>query len=117
MKYLKQFCIILIICFAGDLLHTYLNIPIPGNVMGMLLLLFCLYTGIIKLSMIEDMSKFLLDHLAIFFIPSAVGIVAYFAILEGKWLALISISFISTIIIAAITGLTVQVLMRRGTNE
>ena len=113
MKYLVQFGIILVVCFMGDVLHNALAMPIPGNVMGMLLLLLFLLTGIIKLSMIEDVSNFMLKHLSFFFVPAAVGLITCFSILEGKWLALTIISVVSTAIIAVTTGITVQILMRR----
>jgi holin-like protein len=97
----------------GDLLHNYLHLAIPGNVLGMLLLLIFLSTGIIKLSMIEDVSNFMLKHLSFFFIPAAVGLITCFTILEGKWTALMFISVVSTFIIAVVTGMTVQILMKR----
>ncbi len=113
MKYLIQFAIIFAICFMGDLLQSYFNLHIPGNVLGMMLLLLFLLTGIIKLSMIEDVSNFLLKHLSFFFIPAAVGLITCFSILEGKWTALMFISVVSTFIIAVVTGATVQILMKR----
>lgn len=113
MKYVVQFAIILAICFLGDLLHDLLHIPIPGNVLGMVLLLIFLLTGILKLSMIEDVSNFMLKHLSFFFIPAAVGLITCFTILEGKWAALLFISVVSTFIIAVVTGMTVQILMKR----
>lgn len=113
MRYVIQFAIILAICFMGDLLQSYFNLPIPGNVLGMVLLLFFLLTDIIKLSMIEDVSNFMLKHLSFFFIPAAVGLMTCFSILEGKWTALMFISVVSTFIIAVVTGMSVQILMKR----
>ncbi len=113
MRYVIQFAIILAICFIGDLLHTYLDLPVPGNVLGMLLLLILLLTGVIELSMIEDVSNFMLKHLSFFFIPAAVGLITCFTILEDKWTALMFISVVSTFIIAVVTGITVQILMKR----
>lgn len=113
MNYIVQFTIILAVCFLSDLLHDYLHLPMPGNVLGMLLLLVLLLTGTIKLSMIEDVSNFMLKHLSFFFIPAAVGLITCFSILEGKWTALVLISVISTFIIAIVTGITVQLLMSR----
>ncbi|WP_407356299.1 CidA/LrgA family protein [Methanolobus sp. WCC5] len=113
MKYIIQFLIILAICFTGELFHTYFHLPVPGNILGMLLLLLFLLTGVIKLSMIEDVSNFMLKHLSFFFIPAAVGLITCFTILEGKWTVLMLISVVSTFIIAVVTGATVQLLMRR----
>lgn len=79
----------------------------------MLLLLLLLLTGLLKMSMIEDVSNFMLKHLSFFFIPAAVGLITCFSVLEGKWTALMFISVVSTLIIAVVTGLTVQLLMKR----
>ncbi|TQD24384.1 CidA/LrgA family protein [Methanolobus vulcani] len=113
MKYIIQFAIILAICYLGDLIHSYLPIPVPGSVLGMVLLLVLLLTGVVKLSMIEDVSNFLLKHLSFFFIPAAVGLITCFTVLEGKWTALFIISVVSTFIIAVVTGATVQLLIKR----
>ena len=105
---LKQFSIILIIYFLGELLQKAFGLPIPGNILGMLILFFGLYTGIIKLKMIDRISDFLLDNLAFFFLPAGVSLITCFAVLEGKWTAVLGVSIISTVITLGITGLTVQ---------
>ena len=113
MRYIIQLAIVLAICFIGDTLHNFFNLPIPGNILGMMILLVLLLTGILKLSMIEDVSNFLLKHLSFFFIPAAVGLITCLSILEGKWTALMFISVVSTFIVAVVTGMTVQILMKR----
>lgn len=107
-KLLRQFCLILVICFIGEFLHRILNIPIPGSVIGMVILLIALLSGIIKLEMLEEVSEFLLKHLAFFFVPASVGLISCLGLLKGKWVAVMSILLISTAVIIAITGLTVQ---------
>ena len=64
-KYLVQFGIIFLASFLGELLYTSLDIPIPGNILGMLLLLLFLLTGLLKLSMIEDVSNFMLNDMIV----------------------------------------------------
>jgi holin-like protein len=110
MKFLRQFAIILVICFIGEGLHHFLNIPIPGNVMGMLLLLIALSTGVIKLKAIEEVSEFLLSHLAFFFVPAGVGILACLDVIKGNFFSIITIVLVSTIVVMAVTGITIQVL-------
>lgn len=110
MKFLRQFAIILVICFIGEGLHRFLNIPIPGNVMGMLLLLIALSTGVIKLKAIEEVSEFLLSHLAFFFVPAGVGILACLDVIKGSFFSIITIVLVSTIVVMAVTGITIQVL-------
>ena len=108
MKILRQVLIILVICFLGDFLHRLFHLPIPGNVLGMIILFVCLCTGIIKLEMIQEISDFLLDHLAFFFVPAGVGLVACTGILAGKWLIFLGLCLLTTVIIMVVTGHTVQ---------
>lgn len=110
MKLLRQLSIILVICFIGEVIHRFLHIPIPGNVLGMIILLIGLSTGLIKLSYIEEVSQFLLKHLAFFFVPAGVGIIACLNIIKGSLLSILAIVGISTVVVMATTGITVQFL-------
>ncbi|HWQ44146.1 MAG TPA: CidA/LrgA family protein [Methanosarcina barkeri] len=105
---LKEFSIILIIYFLGELLQKISGLPIPGNVVGMLILFLGLYTGIIKLKMIGKISDFLLDNLAFFFLPAGVSLITCFSLLEGKWTAILEVSLLSTVITLGVTGLIVE---------
>ena len=109
---LKEFSIILIIYFLGELIQKISGLPIPGNVMGMLILFLGLYTGIIKLKMIGKISDFLLDNLAFFFLPAGVSLITCFALLEGKWTAVLGVSLISTVVTLGVTGLTVELVKK-----
>lgn len=117
MKLLRQLCIIVIICFVGSFLSTVFNLPIPGNVLGLIILLVCLCTGIVKLDKIDLISKFLLDHLAFFFLPAGVGLMASYGIIKNSWPILLIICFISTIIIMAVTSLVVTALKNKGAGS
>lgn len=117
MKLLRQFCIILIICFIGSFLSTVLKLPVPGNVLGLIILLLCLCTGIIKLDKIDLISKFLLDHLAFFFLPAGVGLIASYGLIKNNWPILLVICFISTIIIMTVTSLVVTALRSKGADS
>jgi holin-like protein len=109
---LKQFSIILSIYFLGELIQKISGLPIPGNVIGMLILFFGLYTGIIKLETIGKISDFLLENLAFFFLPAGVSLMTSFGLLEGKWTSILEISLISTLIVLVVTGLTVEFVQR-----
>lgn len=115
MKLLRQFLIILIVCFLGEVLNKVVHVPLPGSIIGMILLFIFLITGIVKVGMIEDISKFLLDHLAFFFIPSGVGLLAYMGILSKNLLPILIICSVTTILVMLVTGLTIQFIKgRRG---
>lgn len=117
MKLLRQFAIILVICSTGEMINKFFKIPIPGNVLGMVLLLIALTTGILNLKHIEEVSEFLLNHLAFFFVPAGVQILTIFYVIKGSLMSILLIIFISTIVVLVVTGVTVQILKGGKKNE
>lgn len=113
MKLFREAIIIFGIYLVGELLSGTLGLPIPGNILGMIILFILLCTKVIKLEQIENISKFLLDHLAFFFIPAGVGLMSSFGIIKDTWLKLIIVCVVTTIIVIASTGLIVQFISRK----
>ncbi len=113
MKLLREAIIILGIYLVSEFLSKFFSLPIPGNILGMLILLLLLCTKIVKIEQIETISNFFLDHLSFFFIPAGVGLLASVDIIKDIWLKLILVCFITTIIIIASTGLTVQFVTKK----
>lgn len=112
LKLLRQLGIILGILFGSHLLQKVTGFPIPGTVLGMIILLIGLITGLIKIEMISEASQFLLDHLVFFFLPAGVGIMTSIDIIKDKWLPLLIVTILTTVIVLVVTGLTVQALKR-----
>lgn len=117
MRYLRQLMIILSAFFLGEVLHSILHIPIPGNVLGMILLFAALYFKIIKVSMIEEVGEFLLSHLSFFFIPAGVGLITSAKLLKENWFSLLTICIVTTGLVALTAGFTVKLLTRSKDNE
>ena len=121
MKIFREFIIILILYFIGDFISKTLNIPIPGNILAMILLFLCLCTGVIKLEKVQDISSFFLDHLAFFFIPAGVGLINSFDSIKSSALQIIIICIITTIIVMSVTGIIVQttsnILSKKNNNN
>ena len=108
MKIFREFIIILVLYFIGELISKVFNIPIPGNIIAMILLFVSLCTGIIKVEKVDDISTFFLDHLAFFFIPAGVGLINSFDSIKSSAIQIIIICIITTIIVMAVTGIIVQ---------
>jgi holin-like protein len=108
MKILKELTIILFITFLGETLSKTLSLPLPGTVVGMLLLLACLITKIIKVDSLKITSNYMLDNLAFFFLPAGVGIISSLNILSGNTLKILTVIIASTLVVTVVTGLTVQ---------
>lgn len=108
MKLLRELLIILVIYFIGEFISKLFNLPVPGNIIGMILLLILLCTKLVKLEMIETVSKFLLDHLAFFFIPAGVGLLTSLDVIKNNWEKLLFLCLVTTVIVIAVTSLTIE---------
>lgn len=62
---------------AGNLIVEVSHLPLPGNLIGMVLLFLLLTTKMIPLHWVKEGSSILLKHLSLFFIPIAVGLMNY----------------------------------------
>lgn len=114
MKILKQVAIILAMLLLGEGIRTMTGVSIPGTVIGMVLLFIALMTKLIKMEQIEQVSKFLLDHLAFMFVPAGVGLINSLDVIGNSWMPILAIVLISTVIVIGVTGWTVQLLKRSG---
>lgn len=112
MKIFQQIGVILIILLIGELISKTYNLFIPGSVIGMLLLLLTLNLKIIKVNFFKDLTDFLLGHLSFFFIPPGVALINAISILKENVLAIILATTLLTFIVMAITGLTLEKLIK-----
>lgn len=88
----------------------FFHLPIPGSVLGMLLLFFLLCTGIIKEKWVIRAAEPLLKHLAFFFIPIAVGLMEWGELFAQKGHLLFLPLVISTLVALLATGGIAQIL-------
>lgn len=114
MRYLKQFTIILLISFLGEVLHYIIPLLIPASIYGLVLMLLALCTGVVKLSSVRETGKFLVDIMPVMFIPAAVGLLESWGILKPVWLPVAVITVVSTVVVMAVSGLVSQLVMRKG---
>lgn len=74
MKFIRQFCIIIVISLLGEILKRLIPLPIPASIYGLVLLLAALQTGFIPLEAVRETSLFLVEIMPLMFIPAAVGL-------------------------------------------
>ena len=76
MKWMKQFGIILLVSFVGEVLEKWIPLPIPASIYGIILLFLCLKLRIIPHESVHETGKFLIEIMPLMFIPAAVGLLA-----------------------------------------
>ena len=108
MKLFREAIIIFGIYLLGVLITDITGVPIPGNVIWMVILFLLLYLKVIKVEQISTISNFFLEHLAFFFIPAGVGLISSFSVIKNIWLQLLIVCFVTTAITMICTGLVVQ---------
>lgn len=108
MKIFRQLIIVIGLFLFGEFLSKTFNLFIPGNILGMLILLLLLCTKVIKLSMIEDIANFFLNHLAFFFLPAGVGLMTSFDLIKPSLAKILFLCIFTTMLVICITGVTVQ---------
>ncbi len=109
---LYQFGLIMVILMISQLLQNIFNLPIPGTVLGMVILLGLMVFKVIPLKMVEKAADVLIKHLSVMFVPIGVGLMTVAYLLEGYILSLILIVGISLMVVMVTTGLTIQLLIR-----
>ena len=103
--------------FMGYVFHQFLRIPLPANVIGLILLVIALFQGWVKLEWIEQSAQFLLKHMMVFFAPTIVGVIVFFSRIGEEWVA-ITLSLVgSTFLVLLITGWTTSWLANRREAE
>ena len=114
MKYIKQFFIIAMISFAGEILRAVLPLPIPASIYGMVILFIALCSGILKLHQVEETGNYLVEVMPIMFIPPAVGLMASWETLKEFVVPVVVISVVSTIVVMLVGGVVTQKIIQRG---
>lgn len=102
---------------VGNFLQQWLNLPLPGTLVGMLLLFVLLLTGIVKLEHVEQGAAILISELLLFFIPSAIGVIQYtqlFGSTGAMLLGVIVTSIVTLLLSVLIITLSIMKLRRKG---
>ncbi|MRN54176.1 CidA/LrgA family holin-like protein [Paenibacillus monticola] len=86
-------------------LTSLMHIPIPGSILGMVLLFLLLESGVISLHWVELGASWLLAELLLFFIPSAIGVMNYSKLLETDGLRVLAVVLVGTFVVMASSGL------------
>jgi len=108
------FVTVLLVCqLLGEVLTRLLDLPLPGPVIGMLILL----VGLLLRGQMPDglqaTAEGLLGNLSLLFVPAGVGVVTHIALVAEEWLAITVALVASTVAAIAVTAWLMAWLARR----
>lgn len=112
MNFLNGLTLLLVYQLVGEVLSRLLQVPIPGPVLGMLLLFLSLFFFKKAKTVLRDSSSAILSHLSLLFIPAGVGLMTHFGRLEQEWLPVSVALFLGAIISFVTTAWLMQLTIR-----
>ncbi len=105
---------ILVVCqLIGEVIAQASGLPLPGPVIGLMLLLVALAVTGGPDRELEATSRGLLQHLILLFVPAGVGIITQIDVLKRDWLPIVAALFVSTTLTLLVTALVMQWLAPR----
>ncbi|AGW91861.1 MULTISPECIES: CidA/LrgA family protein [Cupriavidus] len=113
---LQTFAILLVFQSVGEVISYALRLPVPGPVLGMILLFGWLVFDDRLLPIIQGTTSELLKHLSLLFVPAGVGIMVHANRIEGEWMPILVALVVSTWLAIATTAVVTRMLMRKRTD-
>ena len=112
MKFLNGVTLLLVYQLTGEILVRLLGLPIPGPVLGMVMLFVTLMIRGSAPDSLSEASSALLSHLSMLFVPAGVGMMTHFGRIADEWLPITLALFLSTVITMVATALIMQLTTR-----
>ncbi|CAG9169302.1 CidA/LrgA family protein [Cupriavidus pinatubonensis] len=110
---LQTFAILLVFQSVGEVISYALRLPVPGPVLGMIMLFGWLVFDDRLLPIIQGTTSELLKHLSLLFVPAGVGIMVHANRIEGEWMPILIALVVSTWLAIATTAVVTRMLMRK----
>jgi putative effector of murein hydrolase LrgA (UPF0299 family) len=88
------------------------SLPIPGPVVGMIMLFALMLARAPLPSVVGDISDGLLRHLSLLFVPAGVGVIQHLDRLGANGVRLLAVVLLATVATLAVTALVFEALAR-----
>lgn len=111
---LPQVLLLLVFSWAGKWLSQACQLPIPGSLIGMVLLFLCLHGGLIRLRWVEAGAALLFSQMIVFFVPAIAGIMQYPWLLGIKGLLVLLVVVSGSALVMISTGVAAERLFNLG---
>lgn len=113
MKLYVQLMIIIMISLVGEGISSVFHLPVPGSIIGLVLLFLALQFKLLRLRHISMVGNFLLANMTILFLPPAVGIMDKFQVIAPYLLPIILIVLGAIVLNVCVIAVVVQLIKTR----
>ena len=110
---LKGLTWLLLLQSIGEAIARLTHLPLPGPVVGLLLLAFALNLEFIR-TPVAAAADLLLAHLSLLFVPVGVGVMTHLGLIGEYGLRMLAVIAVSTWIGLAVTALVLNRFLRGG---
>jgi len=109
---IKTFAVLLVFQTLGEGLSFAFSLPVPGPVLGMLMLFCWLLARPNEVDALAPTAMEFLKHLSLLFIPAGVGIMVHAQRVAAEWLPLLAALVISAAVSLVVTALVLKWLQK-----
>ena len=114
MQALRGLAWLLVLQLVGEVLARTLPVPLPGPVIGMLLLMPALGWRVVR-EPVTDVARFLLAHLSLLFVPVGVGVIGHLGLVGQYGVQMLVALVLSTWVGLLVAAWVLRALLRRET--
>ena len=114
---LMSLAILLLFQCLGEGLVFALGLPVPGPVVGMVLLFIALLAWPKLYALVEESGNQLVKHLSLLFVPAGVGVMLHVHRVADEWLAIVTALVGSTVLTIVLTAVTIKTCARWWTRR
>lgn len=105
---LKSLLYIFGFLLLGELLRYLFQLPIAGNILGMILIFIALRLKLIRIEDVKPASDKLIKYLVLFFIPYGVGLMAYYELIADYWIPISVAVIISSLLSMYVSAIIME---------
>ena len=101
-----QVLLLIAIWYGADRAASWSGLPFSGGVVGLLLMVALLLSGVVRPVVVDRGADWLLSNMLLFFIPLVVSVVQFTSLLKSEGLRLfaaIGLGFITVLLVTAMT--------------
>lgn len=111
-RLISEIAVLLAIYFVGCQIAVWLQVPIPGGVMGMILLLLAFALGWVKPATLQLGAGVLMAEMLLFFIPALMSLLDHGALVRDEGWRILLVIGVSTLLVMIVTAFTVEAVCR-----
>ena len=111
-RLIGEIAVLLAIYFVGCQIAAWLQVPIPGGVMGMILLLLAFALGWVKPATLQLGAGVLMAEMLLFFIPALMSLLDHGALVRDEGWRILLVIGVSTLLVMIVTAFTVEAVCR-----